>query len=190
MVGRLLTGTQDSHDVVATSSGRQEAGHLVTLRQLKLILRVEITNHLNLILALTHLQLDRGGLALLHVEEGDLCQDTTIGHTSTCYQHVVALVHRQRLLQKATPGSAQAHIDMAATLEIQGLQTACRQHLRDGEMAVILRIGQRLDRLVGSDHLALLCVHRSGGLEIDIHPSVVFRILNLTGYRLDASRNA
>ena len=55
MVGRLLTGTQDGHDVVATSGGRQEAGHLATLRQLELILGIEVADHLDLILALPHL---------------------------------------------------------------------------------------------------------------------------------------
>ena len=188
MVCRLLTGTEDSYDIIPTAGCSKQAGFFSAFGQGELVFGVEVADDLDFILAFAHLQLDVRCLVGLNREETDFREDAAVGHSSAGNQHIVAFVQRERFLQEGTPGVARTHVCSVRAFEVERLQGTIFQHFGNREVAIILRVLQRLDGGVGSDYFPLLGIALYGSFEIYVHPTILI-ILYLLGHRFDACRH-
>ena len=172
MIGRFLIDSQDSNDKISPATGLQQALlRILRLKRGKERFRIEAAYHLHLILTLAHHQLKPGGLSGIDTEFREAGKHTSACQAGSGYQKVIAGIQHRTFLQQAAPGSAAAHIEITLIVR-QQLQPTLRSHFRKGEMRVIFRIVQRLDRRIFSNQPAFLrnkFLHKYSILTVQVH---------------------
>ena len=136
----------------------------------------------------THYHVYLSSLTCFNREELKICQNTTVGQTSTSHHHVVTLIQSCTVLQEVAPCCTCTHIYIAFVV-VQELECTSICKLRDREVWIVLRVWQRLDRLVSSHELTCLGFCWSCCFEIHISHTIIADKLNLTCHFVDAWRN-
>ena len=188
MVSRFLVYTENSYYIVTTTGSSQDRLHIITTQYLIQWFRIELTDNLYFVLCFTHHHIYLSSLACFNREEFQSSQNTTVRQTSTCNHHVVTFIQGCTILQQVAPSCTGSHIYITFVV-VQKLKSTRFCQFRNREMWIVLRIGQRLDRLVGSHKLTSLCFCSFCGTKVYVSNTIVAEKLYFTGHFINTRRN-
>ena len=188
MVGRFLSGAQYGYNVVTTSCSGKNGLQFIAIHRFISRFRVEITDHLNIILTFTHHQVHRSRFSRLDGKESQLGQYAAVSQTSTGHHHIIAGIQCRSVLQQISPSSAATHINIAFII-IQQFQSSGRSQSGNREMRIILRISQRLDRRISGNKLAGKCTGLFHCFEIHINSTFIAYQLHFSRHFVYTCRN-
>ena len=188
MVGRFLSGAQYGYNVITTSCSGKNGLQFIAIHRSISRFRVEITDHLNIILTFTHHQVHRSCFSRLDGKESQLGQYAAVSQTSTGHHHIIAGIQCRSVLQQISPSSAATHINIAFII-IQQFQSSGRSQSGNREMRIILRISQRLDRRISGNKLAGKCTGLFHCFEIHINSTFIAYQLHFSRHFVYTCRN-
>ena len=188
MVRRFLSGTQYGYNVVTTSCSGKNRLQFIAIYRFISRFRVEVTDHLNIILTFTHHQVHRSRFSRLDGKESQLGQYAAVGQTSTGHHYIIAGIQYRSVLQQISPSSAATHINIAFII-IQQFQGSGRSQSGNREMRIILRVGQRLDRRISGNKLAGRRTGLFHRLKVHINSTFITHQLHFSGHFVYTCRN-